>query len=144
MNEVVNGGELVVLVFLDHVLDLGFGFGGDLSHSLENLIVDGHGVKADNDSNDFGLDFADFPKKPQLSQLRKGNPPVGLGDQHPLNNLNSLNTNIIGYVVESFNNSLVQILSVIFLKGQRPTHHPIKDDPQRPHIPNLTIVVISR
>ena len=133
-----------MLVFLDHVLNLVFGFGGDLSHSLENLIVNGHGVKADNDSNDFGLDFVDFPKKPQLSQLRKFNPLVGIGDQHPLNNLNCLNTNIIGYVVKAFNNPLVQILSVIFLKWQRPTHHAIKDDPQRPHIPNLTIVVISR
>ena len=53
-----------MFIFFDHELNLGFGFGSDFVHSVENFVVNRHGMESDDDPNDLWLYFTDFLEKP--------------------------------------------------------------------------------
>ncbi len=80
MNQVVNRGELIVLVFLDHELHLDLGLWGNLVHSVKDFVVDRHRMETHNDSDDFWFDFADLFKKSKFSQLRNSDSIPRIGD----------------------------------------------------------------
>lgn len=72
MNQVVNRCKLIVLVFLDHVLNLDLRLWCYFVHSVKNFVINGHWMETYNNSDDFWFDFADLFEKSKLSQLRNG------------------------------------------------------------------------
>ena len=69
-----------MLVFLDHVLNLGLGLWGYFVHSVKNFVINGHWMETYNNSDDFWFNFADLSEKSKFSQLRNGDSFPRIGD----------------------------------------------------------------
>ena len=59
-------------------------------HLVYDFIVDGHGVKSNDQSYYFGLYAADLPEKFEFPELGDGDALGWVSDEHALNNLHSL------------------------------------------------------
>ena len=115
----------------------------ELSHLINNLIINRHRVETNNKSDYLWFNRLYFFEEIQLSYFRDSDSFGRLSHQHFLNNFNGFDADVTWKYIKAFNNLFVELLRCFLFKWEWATNHSIEYDTQWPNISDNSIIGFS-